>query len=48
VVLAGNGSGTVFTQNKLDNTGTDAIRNIGLEMQGVDGGAISNNTVRQH
>lgn len=44
-VLAGNGSGTIYTQNKLDNTAADAIRIVGLYMQGVDGGMISNNTV---
>ncbi len=45
VVSGTNGSGTVYAQNKLDNTGADAIRIVGLYMQGINGGRISENTI---
>jgi hypothetical protein len=44
-LVAGNGSGTTVTQNKIDNTGPNAILMVGVYMQGVDGGTISNNVV---
>ncbi len=40
-----NGSNLVYTQNKLDTTGANAIRNVGLYMQGVSGATVSQNTV---
>jgi len=45
VVTAGNGSGTVYTQNKVDNTGADAMLVVGLYLQGVAGGTVSDNTI---
>lgn len=45
VIATGNGSGLAYTGNKVDNTGANAIRIVGLYMQGVDGGTIANNTV---
>ena len=44
-VLAGNGSGLLITQNKLDNTATLAIRSTGIYVQGADGATVSNNMV---
>ncbi len=43
--IAGNGSGTLFYQNTLNSTGTNAIRLIGLYLQGIDGGEVSFNTI---
>ncbi len=45
VVAPGNGSGLLITQNKIDNTGADAIRLVGVYVQGADGATVSNNTV---
>jgi CSLREA domain-containing protein len=44
-VVAGNGSGTVYTQNKVDNAGADAMLQVALYAQGIDGATISNNTI---
>jgi trimeric autotransporter adhesin len=41
----GNGSGTLFVENTLNSAGTNAIRLIGLYLQGIDGGEISFNTI---
>ncbi|MEO0076113.1 MAG: FlgD immunoglobulin-like domain containing protein [candidate division WOR-3 bacterium] len=43
-VVAGNGSGTQLIGNDL-NSSTNPIRLVGLYMQGVDGGSISNNNI---
>jgi hypothetical protein len=39
------GSNLVYTQNKVDTSGANAVRNVGLYMQGVNGATVSNNTV---
>ncbi len=39
------GSNLVYTQNTLNTSGANAIRNVGLYMQGVNGATVSNNTV---
>jgi hypothetical protein len=44
-VLAGNGSGLLITQNKLDTSGANAIRSVGVYVQGADGATVSSNTV---
>jgi trimeric autotransporter adhesin len=40
-----NGSNLVYTQNTLNTVGANAIRNVGLYMQGVSGATVSQNTV---
>lgn len=45
IAAAGNGSGLSITGNKLDNTSTNALRNIGVYVQGVDGATVNNNQV---
>jgi hypothetical protein len=40
-----NGSNLVYTQNKLDNSGVNAIRATGLFIQGVNGATVSQNTI---
>jgi hypothetical protein len=42
---SGNGSGTLFSQNTLTSTGSNALRLIGLYVQGVDGGEVSYNSI---
>ncbi|MBK8564618.1 MAG: hypothetical protein IPN76_15115 [Saprospiraceae bacterium] len=44
-VLAGNGSGTYVNGNQLNSTGTNAIRLVGIYLQGLDGATVSNNTI---
>ncbi|HEV8240631.1 MAG TPA: DUF11 domain-containing protein [Thermoanaerobaculia bacterium] len=39
------GSNLVYTQNKVDTSGANAIRNVALYMQGVNGATVSQNTV---
>ncbi len=39
------GSNLVYTQNTLNTSGANAIRNVGLYMQGVNGATVSLNTV---
>lgn len=39
------GSNVVYTQNTLNTVGANAIRLVGLYMQGVDGATISQNTI---
>jgi uncharacterized repeat protein (TIGR01451 family) len=39
------GSNLVYTQNKVDTSGANAIRNVGLYMQGVNGATVTQNTV---
>ena len=39
------GSNLVYTQNKVDTSGANAVRISGLYMQGVNGATVSNNTV---
>ena len=40
-----NGSNLTYTQNTVNTSGANAIRNVGLYMQGVNGATVSNNTV---
>lgn len=42
---AGNGSGLVLSNNSLNATGANAIRRVGLYLQGVDGGTVTGNTI---
>lgn len=44
-VAAGNGSGLLITQNRLDTAGANAIRGVGIYVQGADGATVSNNIV---
>ena len=44
-VLAGNGANLMITQNKLDTSGANAIRLVGIYVQGADGSTVSNNSV---
>ncbi|MBP6002942.1 MAG: carboxypeptidase regulatory-like domain-containing protein [Pyrinomonadaceae bacterium] len=44
-VGAGNGSNLLITQNKLDNSGALAVRNVGIYVQGADGATVSNNSI---
>lgn len=39
------GSNVVYTQNTLNTTGANAIRNVGLYMQGVNGATVTQNTI---
>ena len=39
------GSNLVYTQNTVNTVGANAIRNVALYMQGVNGATVSNNTV---
>lgn len=39
------GSNLIYTQNTVNSTGADAIRDVGLYMQGVNGATVSQNTV---
>ncbi len=43
--LAGNGSGMNLSNNQLNAIGANAIRRIGIYVQGVDGATVSNNTL---
>ena len=40
-----NGSSLTYTQNTVNTSGANAIRNVGLYMQGVNGATVSQNTV---
>ncbi len=40
-----NGSNLIYTQNTLTSTALNAIRNVGLYMQGVNGATVTQNTV---
>jgi hypothetical protein len=40
-----NGSNLTYTQNALNTSGANAIRDVGLYMQGVNGATVSQNTV---
>lgn len=44
-VLAGNGSGLLITQNKMDTSGANSLRNVGAYVQGADGATVSNNII---
>ena len=44
-LLAGNGSGLLVTQNKLDSAGANSLRIVGVYVQGADGAAVSNNII---
>ncbi|MFT3746148.1 MAG: MBG domain-containing protein [Pyrinomonadaceae bacterium] len=39
------GSNLVYSQNSLNTSGANAIRDVGLYMQGVNGATVSNNTI---
>lgn len=41
----GNGNNTLITGNDLTASGADAIRLVGVYLQGVDGGTVTNNTL---
>ncbi|MCX6278712.1 MAG: hypothetical protein NT004_11510, partial [Bacteroidetes bacterium] len=45
VVASGNGSGLNISNNTMTATSTNAIRNVGIYVQGVDGATVSNNTI---
>ncbi|MEI8006015.1 MAG: hypothetical protein WCI48_07395, partial [Bacteroidota bacterium] len=45
VSAAGNGSGLLITGNQLNTAGANAIRMVGVYVQGVDGATVSNNTI---
>ncbi len=45
VVAAGNGSGLNLNSNDLSTSGANAIRLVGLYVQGVDGATVTNNTI---
>jgi hypothetical protein len=42
---AGNGSGLLITGNNLNTSGANAIRLVGIYVQGFDGATLSNNTI---
>lgn len=42
---SGNGNNTLITGNDLNTSGTNAIRLVGVYMQGIAGGTISNNNI---
>jgi hypothetical protein len=44
-VASGNGSGLNISNNNLNTSGANAIRNIGIYLQGIDGATISSNTL---
>ncbi|MCX8015395.1 MAG: hypothetical protein N2748_05180, partial [candidate division WOR-3 bacterium] len=44
-VVAGNGSGTQLIGNDLTTSGTNAIRLVGLYLQGVDGATVVGNSI---
>ncbi len=44
-VVSGNGAGLLITGNDLNTSGTNAIKQTGIKLQGVDGAVISNNTI---
>jgi hypothetical protein len=45
---AGNGAGLVIAQNKMDNTGANAIRNVGIYVQGADGVTATGININQN
>lgn len=45
---AGNGAGLVIAQNKMDNTGANAIRNTGIYVQGADGVTATGININQN
>jgi hypothetical protein len=44
-VSAGNGNGLLITGNNLNSSGTNAIHESGIYLEGVDGAVVSNNTI---
>jgi|GEM_PF-1010224 len=44
-VATNNGNNTLVTENDLDATGANAIRMVGIYVQGVDGITVSNNSI---
>jgi hypothetical protein len=44
-VATGNGNNTIVTGNDLNSSGTNAIRLVGVYMQGLNGATISNNNI---
>ncbi len=44
-VAGGNGNGVNISDNSLNTAGANALRFIGIYLQGVDGGTVSNNTI---
>ncbi|MFZ4523591.1 MAG: T9SS type A sorting domain-containing protein [Bacteroidales bacterium] len=47
VAATGNGTGLAVKNNKLDNTGDNAIANYAISIQGVDGATVANNNIGQ-
>ncbi|MGB4844283.1 MAG: T9SS type A sorting domain-containing protein [Ferruginibacter sp.] len=45
VVAAGNGSGLLIQNNSLNTSGANAIRLVGIYVQGVDGATVSGNDI---
>jgi Carboxypeptidase regulatory-like domain len=45
IVSVGNGANLIITQNKLDTSGANAIRLVGVYVQGADGATVSSNTI---
>jgi hypothetical protein len=45
VVSSGNGSGLLLTQNNLNTSGTNAVRFVGIYLQGVDSTTVSQNSI---
>lgn len=43
--VSGNGSGLNITSNTLNTSGANAIRNVGIYLQGIDGATVSSNTI---
>jgi len=43
--LSGNGTGLLVAGNDLSSSGANAIRNVGIYLQGVDGAIVSNNLI---
>lgn len=45
IVSAGNGSGLAISSNSVNSTGANQIRNVGIYLQGIDGGTVSSNDI---
>jgi hypothetical protein len=45
VVTPGNGGSILVNNNTMNTSGTNAIRRVGIYLQGVNGGVVSNNTL---
>ncbi|MNJ98975.1 hypothetical protein D3C87_167460 [compost metagenome] len=45
IVSAGNGNNTLLTGNDIDATGANAIKLVGVYLQGLEGATVSNNNI---